>query len=71
MDCVIISHQVLLSKAAKHWDGFVSHCSLMSVSGYKGFHMFVKLSLMNEQTKDPFLFLPMSLDVKLELLNRE
>ena len=26
MDCVIIPHQVLLSKTAKHWDGFVSHC---------------------------------------------
>ena len=25
MDCVIIPHQVLLSKTAKHWDGFVSH----------------------------------------------
>ena len=26
-DYVITPHQVLLSKTAKHWDGFVSHCT--------------------------------------------
>ena len=29
LDYVIISHQALLSKTTKHWDGFVSHCNLV------------------------------------------
>ena len=43
--------------------------SLTSVSGYEGFHMFMKLSLTNECTEDPFLFLSMPLNIKLELLD--
>ena len=28
LDYVIFSHQANLSKTTKHWDGFVSHCSM-------------------------------------------
>ena len=33
LDYVIISHQALLSKTTKHWDGFVSHC-MSQISGH-------------------------------------
>ena len=30
LDYVIFSHQANLSKTTKHWDGFVSHCTLQT-----------------------------------------
>ena len=37
LDCIIIPHQVLLSKTAKHWDSFVSHCSYLIWLFYQTF----------------------------------
>ena len=47
------------------------HSGLASVGGYERFHLFMKLLTTNKWAKDFFLFLSMSLDVELELLNQE
>ena len=35
LDYVIISHQALLFKTTKHWDGFVSHCNIRTTTIFK------------------------------------
>ena len=45
------------------------HSGLASVGSYKEFHSFAKLSMANEWAEDSFLFLSMSFNVELELLN--
>ena len=43
--------------------------SLSPVSGYEGFHTFMKSSSMNEGAKDTLLLLSMSFNVEFKMLN--